>query len=129
MRSPFQTSTEKLDQSDPHDEMVKLTDARCAKLREICWKMQEVVRHYHEVRDAYETSVKQGSSADLDEVMEAYRDCSAMERDILNLRDEIERSVSDYNFGREPRKRIYVAHTAEGLPIRVSKTKTTPLWG
>ena len=45
------------------------------------------------------------------------------------LREQIERAVEDYNFGREISKRIYLSHTEEGLPIRVSKAKKIPLWG
>ena len=43
--------------------------------------------------------------------------------------DELVRTVEDYNFGREISKRIYLSHTEEGLPIRVSKAKKIPLWG
>lgn len=129
MRNPFQPSQEKLPPSDPHDELVRTVDARCAQLREKCWKMREIVRTYDDVRRAYELSVADGNPGNLDDVMIAFRDCSAMEREILNLREKIERSVEDYNFGREPNKRIYLSHTEEGLPIRVSKVRKTPLWG
>lgn len=129
MRNPFQPSQEKLPPSDPVDELVRTVDARCAILREKCWKMREIVRTYDDVRRAYELSVADGNPGDLDDVMIAFRDCSAMEREILNLREQIEKAVEDYNFGREPTKRIYLSHTEEGLPIRVSKTKKIPLWG
>ena len=129
MRNPFQASSEKLPPSDPHDELVRTVDARCAQLREKCWKMRYIVKHYGDVRREYETSVADGHPGDLDEVMVAFRDCSSMEREIINLREQIERAVEDYNFGREISKRIYLSHTEEGLPIRVSKAKKIPIWG
>lgn len=43
MRNPFQASSEKLPPSDPHDELVRTVDARCAQLREKCWKMRYIV--------------------------------------------------------------------------------------
>ena len=125
----FSVSKETLPPSDHHDEMVKLTEARCAQLRELCWKMRDLVTHYHATRRNYESAISRGEPADLDLVMASYRDCSAMEREILNVRETIEKSVANYNFGRDTQKRIYVSHTAEGLPIRVSKSLKTPLWG
>lgn len=53
MRNPFQASSEKLQPSDPHDELVRTVDSRCAQLREKCCKMRHIVKHYGDVRREY----------------------------------------------------------------------------
>lgn len=44
MRNPFQASAEKLPPSDPHDELVRTVDARCAQLRE---QIERAVEDYN----------------------------------------------------------------------------------
>lgn len=127
--SKFSPSKEQLPPSDKHDEIVKLLDSECATLREKCWAMRDLVKKYHDVRADYEASIRDGHPGNLDDMMEAFRDCSAMEREIIDLRKDIEHRVENYNFGRDTHQRIYLSHTEEGLPIRVSKTRKVPLWG
>ena len=125
----FVESAETLPASNRRDELMARIDADCKNLREMCWEMRKIYSDYTSARDQYDRDIINGKKPDIDALLEKRGAAAGKEREIYFLKDAIEKAVADWNFDKQLAARIYVSHTAEGLPFAVNKSKKTPIWG
>lgn len=125
----FVESVETLPASNRRDELIARIDADCKHLREVCWEMRKIYGDYTSARDQYDRDMIDGKTPDIDALLEKRGAAAGKEREIYFLKDAIEKEVADWNFDKPIAARIYVSHTAEGLPFAVSKAKKIPIWG
>lgn len=122
-------STESLPDRSERDEAVKSLEAKCQKIVNLAHDLQAAQSTVFRLESDLRTLLIDGAKAD-DALLaygEAQRRFGALEADLYNLKDQIEEELKIAN--RDKRFGIYVSHTAEGLPIRVSKSLKKPLWG
>jgi len=125
----FKASTEKLPPADPKDTLLASVNADCKALRDLCWDMRDFCRKFEAAKTDFEVAMRKGESPSLSVILETQNEFTKRETAILALRDSIEKRVADNNLGKPTAERIYLSHTAEGLPFRADKTRKTPLWG
>lgn len=125
------TSDEKIPARDEREAVVKSLEAKCQKIVNLAHDVRdaadEVYRLELELRALLSDHNDLDAAVVIDKYGVAQRRFGALEADLYNLKDQIEEELKVAN--RDKRFGIYVSHTAEGLPIRVSTTKKTPLWG
>lgn len=125
------SSKEKIPARDEREAVVKSLEAKCQKIVNLAHDVREASSEVYRLEMALRGCIEDKDSLEASRALEAYgaaqRRFGALEADLYNLKDSIEEELKAAN--RDKRFGIYVAHTAEGLPIRVSKISKTPLWG
>lgn len=129
MNERLTPSTELLPDRSDRDAAVKSLEAKCRRIVNLAHDVAEAEHNLSRLESEVKAAAAGGSAKPelFDEFRTAAVRFGTLEADLYNLKDEIEAELKvanrDRHFG------IYVSHTQEGLPIRVSTTRKVPLWG
>lgn len=133
MSDGLKVSTEQLPPKDERDAAVKSLEDKCRAIVNLAHAVSDAHSAMLHADNDLRAAIYSRAAAD-DEVnaaIVASRETAVrfgqLEADLYALKDEIEEDLKVCN--RDRRWGIYVSHTAEGLPIRVSKSLRTNLWG
>lgn len=122
-------STLTLPERSERDAAVKSLEAKCQKIVNLAHDVADAESRLYAAERELKIAIADHASVDalLAKYGEASRFFGSLEADLYNLKDQIEEELKVAN--RDKRFGIYVSHTAEGLPIRVSTTMKKRLWG
>ena len=120
----FKVSSETIEPSDKRDEFVKSLQSECAKIRERAWALRKLASDEDKSRRDFTAN-----AITLDDFLRVHDAFTAAEDELSNMVERLEHNLHAYNRGRPIAQRVYISHTAEGLPIRVSTSLKIPLWG
>lgn len=119
--APLAQSEETVPVFDAKNDCVAYLKHRCERICKIAYECRQSSDALFQARKA--------SPVDVDALVAAAMLHQRNEDDLIVLRNDVIAVADRYNRGREERERIYVAYTAQGLPIRVDSTRKTPIWG
>ena len=120
----FKSSVDTIEASDPRDACIKTLAADCARLRELAWALRPLFA----ADDAARRDVANGKIT-VDDLLTIHDRFTTAEDELNRLAESIETRLHAWNRGKPIPQRIYISHTAEGLPIAPSASRKTPFWG